>query len=104
MVFEDKFPKVTDFEAKGNPRVINPGFSEIDLNNHVNNTKYANYVMDAVAPSKGNVPEVFQIEYRKEVLEGTQLHIYCEKNGKEILAKGTDINGDIMFACKLEYK
>ena len=104
MIFEDKFQKVFDFEASEESRVVIPGFSEIDVNNHVNNTKYANYVMDTVAPKQGDVLKVFQIDYRKEVMEGTQLHLYHTKEGKEVFSKGVSDNGDIMFACKLEYK
>lgn len=104
MIFEDKFPKVFDFETSEESRVVNPGFSEIDVNNHVNNTKYANYVMDTVVPRPNDELEVFQIDYRKEVLEGTQLHLFHKRDGNEALAKGVNDNGDIMFACRLEYK
>jgi len=104
MMFEGKLLKVSDFESKGTPRIIDAGFTEIDVNNHVNNTKYANYVLDAVAPGEKDVLSVFQIDYRKEVLEGTRLSIYHSKEENEVLAKGLNDNGDIMFACHLEYK
>ena len=42
-------------------------FSDLDVNNHVNNTKYADYVLDAVNPTKAETLDVFQIDYRKEV-------------------------------------
>ena len=86
------------------PRIVNAGFSELDTNNHVNNTKYANYVMDAIAPSESQVLDTFQIDYRKEVLEGTTLNIYHASKGNEAVAKGLNNSGDIMFACSLEYK
>lgn len=104
MIFEGKLDRVDDFEINQTPRIVNAGFSEIDVNNHVNNTKYANYVLDAVAPNEKDILSVFQIDYRKEVLEGTQLKIYHSKDNNEVLAKGLNDNGDIMFACKLEYK
>ncbi len=103
-MFEGKLLKVADFKAEGEPRIVNAGFSEIDFNNHVNNTKYANYVLDAVVPSEKDVLSAFQIDYRKEVLEGTTLSIYHTKDGNQVLAKGLGDNGDIMFACRLEYK
>lgn len=104
MIFEGKLNKVKDFETEINPRIVNAGFSEIDVNNHVNNTKYANYVMDAVVPGKEDVLRSFQIDYRKEVLEGIELKIYHLREGNEVLAKGMNDNGDIMFTCKLEYQ
>ena len=104
MMFEEKLNKIRDFEPTGTPRIVNAGFSELDVNNHVNNTKYANYVLDAVSPSATDVLEIFQIDYRKEVLEGTQLTICHTTDGNEVLAKGLNALGDTMFTCRLEYK
>lgn len=104
LMFEDKLSKVHDFEVTDLPRVVNAGFSELDVNNHVNNTKYANFIMDAISPSESDELETFQIDYRKEVLEGTNLQIYYAREGNETLAKGINDNNDIMFACKLIFK
>ena len=75
----------------------------MDINNHVNNTKYANYVLNAINPQNTDILKEFQIDYRKEVLEGTKLNIHHSKQDKTVLAKGQNDSGDIMFACKLEY-
>lgn len=101
---EEKLAKVPGFEETESAYTVNPGFSEIDTNNHVNNTKYANFVLDAISPSSEDVLKSIQIDYRKEVLEGTQLDIYYnKKEDGEILAKGLNNSGETMFACKLEY-
>lgn len=104
IMLEEKIGKIHDFDAQGIPRVVCAGFSEIDVNNHVNNTKYASYVLDAINPSKADELELFQIDYRKEVLQGTQLSIYHTNQDNAVLAKGQNENGDIMFICSLEYK
>ena len=104
MMFDGKLGKVSDFEIKETPRTVNAGFSELDVNNHVNNTKYANYVLDAINPSEAYELNSFQIDYRKEVLQGTQLNIYHTKQDNIVLAKGQNESGDIMFACELKYK
>lgn len=104
LMFEDKLSKIHDFEATDTPRIVNAGFSELDVNNHVNNTKYANFVIDAIVPTENDILETFQIDYRKEVLEGTSLQIYYAREGNEALAKGINDNNDIMFACKLIFK
>ena len=104
VMFEDKLRKVRDFDEEGTFCVVNAGFSELDVNNHVNNTKYANYVMDAIAPSENDILDIFQIDYRKEVVEGTQLRICHTREEKEAIVKGVNDNGDIMFACRIEYK
>lgn len=103
-MFEERIAKIQDFEAEGTPYVVTAGFSDMDTNDHVNNTKYANYVLDAINPSKSDELEIFQIDYRKEVLQGTQLKIYHIKEENLITAKGQNQNGDTMFICKLEYK
>ena len=104
VTFEEKAKKLRDFENNSEPYIINAGFSDLDVNDHVNNTKYANYVIDAVNPQKEDVIDAFQIDYRKEVMQGTQLSIYYMKEGNVITAKGQNNDGDIMFACKIELK
>ncbi len=102
MLLDKKIAKVPDFEAVGTPYTVTPAFTELDLNNHVNNTKYANYVLDAISPSESDVLKTFQIDYRKEVLQGAPLEIFYTRQEDCILAKGLNSDGDIMFACKLE--
>ena len=104
IMFEGKLSKVADFEITDIPRTINAGFCELDVNNHVNNTKYANYVLDAINPQEQHQLETFQIDYRKEVFQGTKLNIYHTWDNNTVLSKGLDDKGDVMFACKLEYK
>ena len=104
MMFEGRLSKVADFEATGTPRTVATGFSDLDANNHVNNTKYPNFVMDAVAPAETDVLDTFQIDYRKEVLEGTRLQICHTRHENEVLAKGVNEQGDVMFACSLQYR
>lgn len=104
LMFEERIRRVPNFEISGTPHVVNPGFTELDANNHVNNTRYAAYVLDAIDPSSTEEIAAFQIDYRKEVLQGTQINVYHAKEDGVILAKGQNDDGDTMFACKLEYK
>ena len=103
-MLEEKLSKIQDFVSEGEPHRVNAGFTELDVNRHVNNTKYANYVLDAINPEKDDELEYFQIDYRKEVLQGTKLEIYFTKEQNTVLAKGQNLDGDTMFACKLEYR
>lgn len=103
LIFEEKLGRNGDFEISGTPYVINPSFCDLDINNHVNNTKYANYVLDAINPDENLELKVFQIEYKKEVFQGTILNIYKTSNENTILAKGLNEQGDTMFNCKLEF-
>lgn len=101
-VFENRLKKIADFEALGEGYAVCPGFSQLDMNGHVNNTKYANYAMDALSPTENMHIKAFQIDYRHEVQKGDNLKIYtCEDDGA-VLVKGVKNSGDIMFTCKVE--
>ena len=104
LMFDEKLSKIRDFETKDTAYTVNAGFSDLDTNDHVNNTKYANYVIDAINPKENDVLKVFQIDYRKEVMQGTTINIHTSREENSLLAKGVNTNGDIMFACKIEFK
>ena len=104
MNFEARLDRVPDFEATDTPHVVNPAFSELDRNNHVNNTKYANYVVDALDPAESDEIEMFQIDFRKEVLQGVKIEIHTKTDDEFILAKGQNDSGETMFACKVKYR
>ncbi|MBR5187622.1 MAG: hypothetical protein IKW18_04035, partial [Clostridia bacterium] len=38
--FGERLERIPDFTAESNPYTVTPGFSDIDRNGHVNNTKY----------------------------------------------------------------
>ncbi len=102
VMFEEKLQKIRDFEANGNGYFVSAGFSDLDNNNHVNNTKYANYIMNAIAPNEQI--DTFQVDYRKEVMEGAKLEIFHTREENTVIAKGVNENGEIAFSCKIEYK
>ena len=104
MNFEARHNKVDDFDIQSLPYTFKPGFSQLDVNNHVNNTKYADFVLDAINPEDAFEIEGFQIDYRKEVLQGTQLNIHFKKCDNNVLAKGLNENDNVMFACMIKYK
>lgn len=103
VMFDGKLKKVNDFESENPPYSITTGFNDLDVNDHVNNIKYANYVVDAIKPEKTDVLKEFQIDYRKEVLQGEKLEIFHKRDGEEAFAKGVNQNREITFACKIKY-
>ena len=102
MMFEGKLGKVPEFPGVGEPYTLRAGFSDLDANGHVNNARYAAFVLDALAPDREL--DTFQIDYRKEVLHGTTLELYQKWQDQTAMVKGQNENGETMFACKLEYK
>lgn len=100
-VFEDKNTKIFDFTAEKEGEVFLPTFSDIDMNNHVNNTKYANFVLNTVGLTKGQSIKEMQIDYRHEVKSGEAIKIAYRIEENEISAKGIDQNGETKFFCKI---
>lgn len=101
---EEKLGKVTDFEATAAPYSLQAGFGDLDVNDHVNNARYASFVMDALCPTCPKELDVFQIDFRKEVLLGDTLHIHHTTEGNLSLVKGLNDKGETTFACQLDYK
>ncbi len=102
--YEGRLPRLHDFETEGESYTVTPGFSTIDTNGHVNNTKYANFVLNSIGLEDNEVISDFQIDYHKEVQCGQPLTVFAKKEDNLILAKGVDENGDKMFLCQIELK
>ena len=102
--FDERLKKLPDFEATDEGFAVYPRFSALDMNGHVNNTKYASYVLDALEPSEEDEIISLQIDYRHEVKLGDNIKIYTHKEGNTTLAKGISNSGETMFACKIDFR
>ncbi|MHB1453507.1 MAG: acyl-[acyl-carrier-protein] thioesterase [Saccharofermentanales bacterium] len=62
------------------------GYSEIDRNNHVNNTRYIAWCLDAVALTAGADINItgFDINYISEITIGENVEIFCSVHTAEI--------------------
>lgn len=101
--FPEKAGRLRDFECELE-REITPGFSQTDMNGHVNNTKYANFVLDVAEPTAEDEIESLRLEYKQEVLAGQTLSVGCARDGKTLRARGADSEGKVSFLCEIEYK
>ncbi len=102
--FAEKFLKVPDFEEADPGYPVMSGYTDLDINGHVNNIKYANYALNAVNLAPDQEIEEFQIDYHKEVLNHTALDVFIQQGEKQILVKGKNSAGDSMFSCRIELK
>ncbi len=99
-VFDGKLLKIrplddTAFSFVGN-RTVN--FSDIDMNGHVNNIKYADIIVDVLGNDIENF-KFFQIDYHKELMSGKTVEIYkAEENGK-LIVKGV-CGGETTFIAE----
>ena len=101
--YEGRLPRLHDFEGGVEAGTVIPTYSDIDCNGHVNNTKYAIYVMNCVDLGEADINE-FQIDYHKEIQQGEAVNLYYKREDDAVLAKGLNANGDTMFLCKIDIK
>ena len=97
-MFEGKFVKVSDFTETNAASEIAPQFCDLDRNGHVNNIKYADYVLNALNPEKQMVRE-FQIDFHREIMSGMKISVFLSESENNLLAKGINQSGEKMFSC-----
>jgi len=100
---DEKLRKIRDIEGEVTESAATPKFCDIDLNGHVNNTRYADFAINAINPDKRKIKS-FQIDYHKEVGQGEPVTLYHKREGNVVLAKGINDKGDTMFLCKIELR
>ncbi len=101
--YEKKPRKLRNFDEAGiEPYTLVPSYSSVDLNGHVNNSVYADFLIDAIDPGEAHSVKAFQMDFRQEVLEGVPLNIFTHKTEDGIEAKGLDAEGNVMFAARIE--
>lgn len=98
-VFEDRMRKVPDFKDESYPKIIVPEFCDLDRNVHVNNIKYADFVMNMLCSEESMPVKTFQIDFHKEIYKGEQISLYMQKDGENALFKGVGGDGEKKFSC-----
>ncbi len=101
--FEEKTRRLRDFEAESEVFTVCPDQSHIDKNNHVNNTKYADFVVASLGGLSGEI-DIFQIDYINEVMCGQPLNLSHAVTENATLVKGMSEDGRRMFTCSIKYK
>lgn len=99
-MFEGKFVKVLDFTAKTAACEIAPAFCDLDRNGHVNNIRYADYVLNALEMQKHTIRN-FQIDFHREIQKGNRVSLFLQQNETGVLAKGISEGGEKMFSCAI---
>ena len=99
--FPGRLAKVPLFEAEGEGREVVPGFTQLDINGHINNTCYADFVMDALSPAADTAVTGLQIDYHRELMAGQRFTLHLHREGEVLLACGS-AEGERMFSCRLQ--
>ena len=102
-VFEKKARKTPSFEEGNRPvRTVAAAYSDIDVNGHVNNAMYANFIVNALEPDAEFALKTMQIDYRYEALPGQPLFIHALVEDDRTLLKGLSEDGTTLFAAVVE--
>ena len=101
--FETKPRKIASFEDENRPVfTVVPSYSDIDLNGHVNNARYASFVVDALNPGPEGAIHTLQIDFRHEALPGSPLTVHTLVQEGAVLSRGVREDGNVSFACAIE--
>lgn len=77
-------------------------FIDIDHNFHLNNCKYADYVLNTINPPKDKRVKTIEINYEHEILKNENIRIYYQKtHTNEYTLKAVDNNGSLRFKAYL---
>ena len=103
--FDGKMRKVPSFDEDNRPVYeVMPTNSDIDLNGHVNNARYTNFIVDALDPDERGSVRTFQIDYRHEAFPGEPLLVHSRVEEGRVLLKGIRPDGNASFACIIELR
>lgn len=101
--FEKKPRKTPTFDEGNRPvRTITPAYSDIDLNGHVNNAMYANFVVNALDPGAEGALRTLQIDYRYEAHPGQPIFVHTLMEEERVLMKGVSEDDTVLFLAMLE--
>ena len=101
--FEGKLKKIKDFDAEEPTCTVTPQFSDVDFNQHINNARYLNFVMNAIPQAPDRPLRSLQIDYRKELMPGETVSLFTAADEAGTHVKGINGEGKISFNCLLDY-
>lgn len=78
-------------------------YSEVDMNGHINNTRYVDYVLDLHDTDFYKTYQIskININFDKEIKEGELIELYSNKSNPELVVG--KINGQTSFSARVEY-
>ena len=80
-----------------------PGYADLDQNGHVNNTRYADFALNALPPEKIGRIAAFGIDYHRELRAGEPLVLGQTAHDGGYTVCGTDGQGERMFVCRVDF-
>ncbi len=84
---------------------ITAAYSDVDVNQHVNNVKYLEYILDSFRQEdflSGDIID-FQINFLQELRYGESIHLKKGNQGHEHYVEGLSAAGEIVFQSRLVF-
>ena len=101
-LFEEEFVKIQfDDDKIINNSIIKTNYLDLDHNKHINNIKYANYILLGVNELRNKVIKKFQIDYLHELYVDEEIHLKYYLENNVLFVKGSSLNGDA-FVAKID--
>ena len=102
--FEGRIRKLKPIPAEAAcARTIAPGYSDVDVNAHVNNARYATYAVDALDEATGRAIKTFQADFRHEVRKDETVHVFTQQSEEGACVEVRKETGDIACSIKVDY-
>jgi len=99
-LFPQRLRSLPDFDADA-ACTMRCAYNDVDGNGHVNNVRYADYVMNALRSDAAI--RSFQLDYHCEVLPDTELSLLTARTDTEARCKGCDSAGTLMFSSRITF-
>ncbi len=101
--FEGKFLKVPAFVSENEGVYISPRFTDFDVNGHVNNTRYADFILNAYPLLKDKEISFLQIDYHLEIKDADSILINYKNFENEVLFSGISKDNQLNFSSKIKW-
>ena len=102
LAIDERLRKIKDIEGETSFFEVTPHYTDIDLNGHVNNTRYADFAINAINPENKPIKS-FQADYHKEVMSGEKLKLTVISNNDKHVVKGENVEGEKKFTCEIVF-
>ena len=102
--FDGKLTRLGDFEAEKTLMIFKPEYTDIDYNGHVNNAKYADFILNALDHSENKKIKTFQIDFHKEIKQEDEITLLSRAEGDCLKLKGVDGGGAVRFVSEITYE
>lgn len=102
-VFEGKNTPITEPHTEGEAIALTPHYPDLDMNGHVNNTRYADFALSAFPPRDGEAVRALQIDFHREVPAERPLLLTALREGDLCTVAGRNEEGERMFTAAITF-